>query len=75
MESFILVSGLVIGVVEFVKRLFDKDFRGAAIIFAAAGVGAACGVFAIEGIDIATGIVLGLAGSGLVTVAGKVGSR
>lgn len=72
MESLFLVTGMVIGVVELVKRLFDRDFRAACIIAAAAAVGAAAGVFHVQGVDIATGIVIGLAGSGFVTIAAKV---
>lgn len=70
--EYVLITGMVVGVVELVKRLFDRDFRAATIIVAAAGVGALCGVFGIQGVDVATGIVIGLAASGVVTVAQKV---
>lgn len=71
--EFVLVTAMVIGVVELVKRAFDQDFKTVVIILAAALVGALCGVFGVEGVTIAEGIVLGLAGSGVVTTASKIG--
>lgn len=73
MEAYILVGAMIVGVVEFVKRLFDRDFRAVCIILAAAGVGALSGLFGIEGVTVPLGIVLGLAGSGVVTTATRVG--
>ena len=70
--TFILVIPMIIGVVELVKRLFDRDFRGACIIIAAAATGAACGAFGIEHISVPTGIVLGFAASGAVATAAKI---
>lgn len=70
--AFVLVTGMIIGVVELVKRLFDRDFRAACVIAAAAATGALCGVFHIEGIDVATGIVLGFTAAGAVKVAGTI---
>lgn len=71
--SFALVVGLVTGVVELVKRAFDRDYRAVAIIAAAAVTGGVCGYFGVEGIDVATGLVVGFATSGLVTIATRVG--
>lgn len=70
--EYILVSAMIVGVVELVKRAFDVDIRAVAIILAATTVGAVCGYLGVEGLDVATGIVLGLAGSGVVTVADRV---
>lgn len=70
--EYALVIGMVIGVVEFIRRIQLKDYFAAITILASAGVGAFCGVFGVQGIDVVTGIVVGLAGSGLVTVASKV---
>jgi hypothetical protein len=67
--EYVLVTGMVIGVVQFVRELEAKKYWSALTIVLAAGVGALAGFLNIEGIDVATGIVLGLAGSGAVTVA------
>ena len=73
--EYLLVSAMVVGVVEFIRRLKSKDFYAAITIVVAAGVGALAGFLGVEGISIATGIVVGLAGSGLVTVAEKINSE
>lgn len=70
--EYLLVTAMVVGVVEFIRRIQLKDFYAAITILASAGVGALAGLMAIQGIDVATGIVVGLAASGLVTVASKV---
>lgn len=70
--EYLLVTGLVIGVVQFVKNLWDQDYRSASIIASAAFVGGLCGFFGIEGLDVAKGIVVGLTASGVVTLAQKV---
>lgn len=70
--EYVLVTTMVIGLVELVKSLFDRDYRTAVVIVGAAGVGALCGVFGVEGLTVATGIVIGLGASGVVTVAKKV---
>lgn len=72
MESLFLVTA-VAGVVELLRRLQVRDYFAAITIVAAAGVGALAGVFNVEGLDVATGIVTGLSASGIVTVASKVG--
>jgi len=71
--EYVLVTAMIVGVVELVKRAFDRDFRAVTIIVAAAAVGGLCGVFGIESVSVAQGIVLGLAGSGLVTTATRIG--
>lgn len=69
--EFLLVTSMVVGIVEFVKRVFDADYKAATIIACAALTGAMAGVFGVEGIDVATGLVVGLAGSGLVTIVSR----
>lgn len=70
--EYILVPVMIVGVVELVKRAFDRDYRAVTIILAAVAVGAGCGYFGVEDLTVATGIVLGLAGSGFVTLADRV---
>lgn len=70
--EYVLVTGMVIGVVEFIKSLFDRNFRAACIIAASAFVGGLCGVFGVENVTVPLGIVVGLAASGVVTVAKRV---
>jgi len=70
--EYVLVTGMVIGVVEFIKSLFDRNFRSACIIAGAAFVGGLCGFFGVEGVTVPLGIVVGLAASGVVTVAKRV---
>ena len=71
--EYVLVGAMIVGVVELVKRAFDRDYRTVVTILAAAGVGALCGVLGVETISVAEGIVLGLAGSGVVTTATRIG--
>lgn len=63
----------VVGAVEFVKRVFDKDFRSAAIIVVAGVVGA---ILAPQiAVSWFNGLILGLGASGLVTTASLIGSK
>ncbi|MDO4271917.1 MAG: hypothetical protein Q4C83_02990 [Candidatus Saccharibacteria bacterium] len=60
----------VIGMVELIKRLFDGDYRAAVTIV---GAGIAGTLIALPlGIAWYYGLVLGIAGSGVVTIASKV---
>jgi hypothetical protein len=70
--EYVIVTSMVVGLVEFIKALFDRDYRTAVIIAGAASVGALCGAFSIEGLTIATGIVIGIGASGVVAVAKKI---
>lgn len=57
----------IVGTVELIKRLFNKDYQSAAIIVGAAIIGA---LIAPEvGVSWLGGLVMGLQGSGLVTTA------
>ncbi len=67
------IMASIAGVVELIKRAFDKDFRAVAII---TGAGLAGAVLApqVGGTWIA-GLILGFGASGLVTVAGYIGGK
>ena len=67
------IVGAVVGFVQLVKSLFDRDYRSAVIIAGAALIGAIAGYFSIEGLTVSTGIVAGLLASGAVTVAQALG--
>ena len=68
----IILLGMVAGVIELIKRAFDKDWRAVAII-AAAGVVGGASAFAL-GIGVLIGIAVGFATSGYVTIAQNFGS-
>jgi len=72
-NTFIL--GAVIGFTQLVKSAFDRDYRTVVIITGAAAIGFLAGALKIQGIDIAEGIVLGLAASGVVTGLQAAGGR
>lgn len=69
----VILTGLVMGTVELIKRLFDKDWKAAAIIAGAAVVGGICGMFL--GITVLQGIAFGLAASGYITLAQNMGKE
>lgn len=73
MDNTVSLSFAVVGVVELIKRVFDKDYKTAAIIAGAAAVGA-LGGFAV-GIPWIAGLVIGLEGSGVITAASYIGKR
>lgn len=73
MVESLFVIGAVVGATELIKRLRDKDYWAALTIAVSAGIGALAGVWGIDGLTVPYGIVAGLAASGLVTVASKVG--
>ena len=64
----ILLVGAVAGFVELIKSLFDKDWRSAAIIFGAGLVGGLLSLFPEISFSFLTGIVGGLAASGVITI-------
>lgn len=70
-SPFVIIA--VAGATEFIKALWDKDYRTAVIIAVSAVIGALAGAFVIDGLNVATGIMAGLAASGLITVAQKFG--
>ena len=70
--QYVLITTMVVGLVEFVKRLWDRDYRGAIIILGAAVIGGLCGYFSVEVSGVVPGVVVGLGAAGVVTVAQKV---
>lgn len=72
MENLFIVTA-VVGAVEFLRRLQIKDYFAALSIAVSAGIGALAGLWHLAGTaDVATGIIIGLGASGLVTVASKI---
>lgn len=69
------IVGAVVGFTQLVKSAFDRDYRTVTVITGAAIIGALAGFFSVEGVDIPTGIVLGLTASGVVTLAQAAGGR
>lgn len=67
-----LLTTMVMGATELVKRLFDKDWKAAAIIGVAALVGAAGG-FAFEVVGWALGLVTGLSAAGIFSGVQNIG--
>ena len=68
-----VLTGLVAGVVELIKWIFDKDWRAMATIIAAALVGGAGGL--VFGINFLIGMVFGLSASGIITIAQNIGKK
>ena len=67
----VVLTGLVAGVVELVKRIFDKDWRSVITIVLAGLVGGLGALY--MGTDFLAGVVFGLAASGFITIAQNVG--
>lgn len=71
--SALILTGLVMGASELIKRLFAKDWKAAVTIFVAAIIGAIAGP--MMGIMVLQGMAYGLAASGYVTLAQNIGKR
>lgn len=69
----IILTGLVMGGAELIKRLFDKDWRAAAIIVSSSVIGGLAGMSL--GITVLQGIAFGLAASGYITLAQNIGKK
>ena len=71
MDTIASLGLAIVGAVELVKRLFDRDFRAAAIVAVSAVVGA----LLAPQLDILwfQGMLIGLSASGLVTTASYIG--
>ena len=67
----LILTGLVMGGVELIKRLFDKDWKAVAIIVVSAIIGGIAG--AILGILPIQGVAYGLAASGYITLVQNFG--
>ena len=68
-----ILLGMVAGVVELIKRAFEKDWKAVAIILGAGATGALVGL-AIS-VNPLIGAVVGLAASGFITIAQNVGKE
>lgn len=67
----LILLGMIAGVVELIKRAFDKDWRAVATITGAGLVGALVGL--ALGANPLMGAVIGFAASGYITIAQNVG--
>ena len=68
-----ILLGMVAGVVELIKRAFDKDWKAVCIIAGAGATGALVGL-AIT-INPLIGAVVGFAASGFITIAQNIGQH
>lgn len=66
-----VLTGLVAGVVELIKRIFDKDWEATITIVLAGLVGGLGALYLGE--DFLAGIVFGLAASGFITIVQNIG--
>lgn len=66
----VVLTGLVAGGTELVKRIFDADWRVVATIIVAALIGGFGGL--VFGVNFLVGMVFGLAASGYITIAQNV---
>ncbi len=64
--AVMLLGFAIAGVIELIKRLFDKDYRAATIIVGSAIVGALLAPFAGD-VNWFQGLLIGLQASGLIT--------
>lgn len=69
----IVVTGMVAGVVELIKRIFKKDWKAVATILGAGITGALCII--PFGINPIFGAIIGLGASGYVTIAQNMGKE
>lgn len=66
-----ILLGMVAGVIELIKRAFDKDWRAVAIILGAGVTGALVGL--LISVNPLIGAVVGLAASGYITIVQNIG--
>ena len=66
-----VILGMVAGVIEMIKRAFDRDWKAVAIIIGAGVAGAITGL--LLQISPLIGAVVGLAASGYITIAQNIG--
>lgn len=69
----LILTGLVMGGAELIKRLFKKDWMAAVTIAVSAIIGGVAG--AVLGIMPIQGIAYGLAASGYITLVQNIGSK
>lgn len=71
----VLVTTLVIAVVELIRRVGEKDWKGVATIVCTAIVGALAGFFGLDSLTVESGLIAGLAAAGIVRVAQAVSGK
>ena len=69
----VVLTGLVAGGVELVKRVLDRDWRTVTTIIVAALIGGGAGL--VFGVNFLVGMVYGLATSGYITIAQNVAKK
>ena len=69
----VVLTGLVAGGVELVKRVFDADWRAVITIIISALIGGLGGM--VFGSEFLVGVVFGLATSGYITIAQNVAKK
>ena len=69
----VVLTGLVMGGAELVKRLFAKDWKAAITICVSAIIGGVAGGFL--GVMPIQGVAFGLAASGYITLVQNIGSK
>ena len=69
----VVLTGLVAGGTELVKRIFDADWRVVVTIIVAALIGGTAGL--AFGVEFLVGMVYGLATSGYITIAQNVAKK
>ncbi len=73
--QYVLLAAVIAGVTELLNRLRARDYWVAASIFTAAFIGGLFGLFAVEGLNVVTGIAAGFGASGALKVIGSVGRK
>lgn len=69
----VVLTGLVAGGTELIKRIFDADWRAVVTIVLAALIGGFGGL--VFGVQFLVGVVFGLASSGYITIAQNVAKK
>lgn len=71
--ALFMLTSMVIGGTELVRRVFRKEWEAVSTIIVAALVGAVGGLFLLPSVGLVPGIVIGLSGSGVITGLQKIG--
>lgn len=75
----LLAIGTIAGVVEGIKRLFDKDYKASGIILASGVVGGLLGLLLpfneTPALSVVMGLVIGFSTTGYVTIVQNVGGK
>lgn len=71
--EYIFLTTAIVGFVEFIKAINGNDWETAEIILGCAVIGGACGLNAVDGLTVVTGIQAGLSAAGAYTGAQLIG--